>query len=230
MKQTGSQAGSQQRTDIQSNISANRQPRRDVTAELMDRLESRVINAAKQAETKAKQKRLIARWHHKAGTPETHEHIEVIPSRKRQNPLQRLYLRGAITLDDLAAAEQIQSVMETLSRAASIRIGSLEMRVDCSASSRNVLVEYLARVRLEVAYSLWRKSLPRPAGLVLQMVCSNLPYTSVAKHYHTDPRTARKTLISALRDWQQIWHDTCKSLDRDDVENVYARLGGGTLR
>jgi hypothetical protein len=178
--QMKSQAASQPRANTPTNTPVNRQPRRDVTVELMTRLESRVINAAKEAESKAKQKRLIARWHHKAGTPETHEHIEVIPSRRRQNPLQRLYLRGAINLDDLAAAEQIQSVMETLSRAASIRIGSLEMRVDCSASSRDVLVEYLSRIRLEVAYSLWRKSLPRPAGLVLQMVCSNLPYTTVA--------------------------------------------------
>jgi hypothetical protein len=106
----------------------------------------------------------------------------------------------------------------------------MQMRIDCSASSRNVLVESLYHVRLEVAYSLWRKSLPQPAGLVLQMICSTYSYSAVAKQYNMHFRHARKALMTALRQWQGIWYDTCKSVDRDDVERVYTRLGVGTLR
>ncbi len=213
-----------------ADIPTGRKPQRDVTAELIATLENRVIKAVEEAESKAKRDRLVARWHHKAGTPETHQNIEIIPSRRRQHPLERMYQQGTITLEDLAASQQIQSVVETLSRAASIRLGSLEMRVDYSASARDVLVESLARIRLEVTYSLWRKALPQPAGLILQMICSTYSYVAAAKHYSVDFRTARKLLITSLRDWQSIWADTCKTLDREDVNYVYARLGAGALR
>jgi hypothetical protein len=206
----------------------DRKPQHGVTDELISRLERRWEAEKKQQDQKIAQDALQVRWAHKAGTPETHERIEIIPSRRRQHPLERMHQQGKVSDDEMNAAWDIQNVREMLDRAMSISSASLEARVDCSGSARDALVESLGRVRIEVTYSLWRRQLTHPA-MILQMICSNLSYAAVAKHYAIDFRKVRKMLISALRLWNSIRLDVKRTLKSDDVREVYGKLGQGTL-
>jgi hypothetical protein len=202
----------------------DRKPQRDVTEKIMKSLE-RVSKTENQRQNKKLiHEAMLARWSHKSGTPETLEQIEIVPSRRRQHPLERMHQMGKISDDEINAAWEIQRVREILDRETSISSASLEARIDFSGSARNALIESLGRIRLEVAYTIWRKRLVWPA-LVLQMIYSNMPYTTVAKRFRTDPRKARRFLLTALRDWIGVRIDVEREIDREAVETVYAKLG-----
>ncbi|WP_422057339.1 hypothetical protein [Sphingomonas sp.] len=191
-------------------------------------LKKRYGPAMRAAEAEARAA-LEAKWSHKQGAPETLERIDRVPEHRRQSPLSRMAKLGKIDAEDLAAAEEIASVVEMIERSVSVRSGSLEARVDCSGSARDQLVESLGRIRLEVAYRAWRNSIPNPKRLIIDMVLTNTPYVRLAKEHGLHWRTARKRLISALRMWPSFKLLARHTVKRDDVEDAYARLGEGTL-
>lgn len=183
--------------------------------------------AAAKAELRAAE--LAERFGHKPGTPETYAALEAIPTNRRQSPITRMYEAGAINDEQLRAAEEIATVAEMIERTVSVRGASLEARVDNAGAGRDVLIESLARVRLEVAYSSWRDRLPTPKRMVLDMVITNRPLVATARVYGVPWRKARAALIHALDRWTDIKEHVWNRIDEEDVRSIYARIGCGSL-
>lgn len=203
---------------------------RDLTDEDFARLERKWAAAKRRAEAEVEREALLERWSHKnEGTPETHERISAIPERRRQWPLDRMHAAGKISDGEHLAACEIADVIEMIERQVGVRCASLEARVDYSGSARDQLLESIGRIRLEVAYRMWRRTLPKPPRLILDMITSTQSYVGIARAYRTPWRRARTMLISALRRWEEIrevvWHD----VQRGHVEWIYERLGEGQL-
>lgn len=202
-------------------------PPRDERPDANDRLAA-ALQRREQAEQQ--HEAMIARWRHKSeGTPETHEKANALPERRRQSPLHRMERLGKISADERAAAEEIAGVAERIRRAGSIRSVSLETRIDFANSGRDQLVESLGRIRLEVAYRAWREAIPQPRTMVLDMILTDQSFVRLAHTHGMQWRTARKRLITALRMWPEMTAAARRSVDREDVETVYARLGAGEL-
>ncbi len=198
-------------------------PRRSEKPDANERLS---LALQRREEADARREAMIERWRHKAeGTPETHEKIAAVPDRQRQSPLHRMERLGKISAEERAAAEQIAGVIERIGRAAAIRSVSLETRVDHAGSGRDHLVESLARVRLEVAYRAWRDAIPEPKAMVLDMVTSNRSFVEQAHKYGLQWRTARKRLMTALRLWPGMMAAARREVGRDDVDEIYRRIG-----
>jgi len=198
-------------------------------------------HAAALREAEAEMARATAqeRWSHKwEGTPETHEKFSQAPdrvSRFGHSAIHRMHALGKITAEELAAAEEIAMVVEMIERDVSMGTGSFAIlsemlvRVDCSGSARDQLVESLGRIRLELAYRAWRKCVPQPRRMIIDMVTTNVPYVRLAAEYGMHWRTARKRLITALRMWPEFKDFARASVGRADVGEAYERLGEGTL-
>lgn len=211
----------------------DRKPQREISdeefAKLAGRLEKRETNRQIEARSRVEVAALNARWSHKQGTPETLERIESVPSRRRQSPLMRMYQNGKISLEELAAAEQIADVIEMRERAVAPKTAMLEARVDCSGAGKDVLVEGLRRIRYEVAFSIWRDKIPVPKRMIMDMIQTNQSYTQQAQKYGLNWRTARKRLLTSLQLWIQLIEETQKNVSVRDVYEIYDKIGGGTL-
>jgi hypothetical protein len=174
--------------------------------------------------------RLSKKWSYKnEGTPETHEHVDQIPTRRREWPLHRMFVLGKVSADEKAAGEQIAAIYEMIQRDVSVRSSSIEARVDNSGSARDVLIESLGRIRMEVAYRAWRSAIPKPAGMILAMITTNQSYVAVAKRYRLNFKTARKRLLSALRMWPEFRILAKYQAEEADVNEIYSKLGEGVL-
>lgn len=215
--------------DAATNPKPDRIMPREVTDELVERLERRQAKIDEQLARRIEADTLNSKWSHKQGTPETLERINRVPRRQRQSPLVRMYHAGKISIDELAAAEQIVSVIEMIQRAVSPKTSNLEARVDCSGAAKDVLVEGLNRIRMETAYRLWRDQLPEPRQMILEMIQTNQPYTEQARKFRVNWRTARKRLITSLQNWIFIFEETQKSVSAADVLDIYWKLGEGVL-
>lgn len=215
--------------DDQPKPKRDRIPPREVTPELIERLERRQAKLDEQLAKRLDADALNAKWSHKQGTPETLERINRIPRRQRQSPLVRMYHSGKISIDELAAAEQIASVIEMIQRAVAPKTSNLEARVDCSGAAKDVLAEGLNRIRMETAYRLWRDQLPVPRQMILEMIQTNQPYTQTARKFGVNWRTARKRLITSLQNWMVIFEDVQKNVSAADVLDIYWKLGEGVL-
>jgi hypothetical protein len=183
----------------------------------------------REAEKEMERERLNERWGHKAGAPETYEHIERVPSHRRQSPLARMARMGKISADELAAAHEIAAMVESIERAVNIGCASLEARVDYAGSAKDALIESLGRIRAEVAYRTWRKAIPQPKRMIIDMVLTNTPYTALAVQHGVTWRTARKRLITALRLWPSCKLEARHEVGKDEVLEAYQRLGEGVL-
>ena len=172
---------------------------------------------------------LLDRYGHRRGTPETLAKHEAIPARQREGALARMAMLGKVTIDELAAAQEIIDIAEMIERGVSVRSASLEARVDGSGSGRDVLVEGLGRIRAEVAYTAWRQHIPMPRAMILDMIVRDKPYVAAARAYNLNYRTARKRLISSLRLWMELKDAAYRDVTDDAVQAVYARLGEGAL-
>lgn len=156
------------------------------------------------------------------GTPETRAKA----ARVRQGSLARLYEAGHLTIDQLAASQEIRSVAERIARDVSIGSFSLETRVDESRHG-GAFFEKLGAVRAEVAYTRWRKELAqskRGTEPVLAMIVGDEACRSVARRLGMRDTTARKLLSSALDRWADIIGDTCKMIDQADLLAMQAGL------
>ena len=162
------------------------------------------------------------RWSHKnEGTPETHEHA----SKVSLGSLSRLYMSGRITIDQLAWAVEIATVAEYIERDVAIRIVSYEPRIDNQASSRDVLVESIIRVRQEVAYGYWRKRIPEPKRAVLDMLIGHVKsLTAVASAYSISRRRVRRLLISAIDLWPDAMDFAQDQIDVGELAAAHAGL------
>lgn len=170
------------------------------------------------AELRAASCRLIDadRFNHKnEGTFQTHANA----SRTRQGPLARLFEAGHISRDELAWATEIAMAAEAIERDVAVRVVSYEMRIDCSASGRNEVAESIMAVRMQVAYGHWRRWLPDPKRMILDMIVGDpKAFSTIAKEYGVHKRRTRALLISCL----QMWPD---ALEAAEVEIEAAQAG-----
>lgn len=165
---------------------------------------------------------IVERWSHKnEGTPQTHEHA----ARTHQGALAGLHARGVITAEQLGWAVEIASVAEAIERDVAMTIVSYEPRIDNSASARNVLVEGLMKARRELAYSRWRKMLPMPKRLVLDMLVGEpIGYATAARRYGVHYRKVKKYLLRAIDRWPECMDWAENQLDREELERARDRL------
>lgn len=157
------------------------------------------------------------------GTPETRAKAAKV----HQGSLARLYERGHITIEQLAASQQIRGVAERLGRDVAIGTVSLETRVDQSRSGTGAFFEALGAVRAEVAYKRWCAWLAGTrtgAAPVLAMVVDDLAATSAGKRWFMRPATARKALSAALDKWADIIGAVCREIEEPDLLAMQAGL------
>lgn len=138
--------------------------------------------------------------------------------RKSQSPWLRMVEAGQIAPEIFAAAQSIAYVHERISRAGGLKSGSLQARVDQCRNNGDLLIERLADVHDEIAYSAWRNRLPMPRRMFLDMVLSDAPLSSTAKKYRMGWRKARKLLITHLEKYLEIREKVGRSIKPEDLE------------
>ena len=157
------------------------------------------------------------------GTPETAAKARKV----HQGSLSRAYEAGHITIEQLAAAQQIRGVAERIGREVGFGTSSMETRVDQSRSGTGAFFEALGAVRAEVAYRRWCEALKATkAGLspIAAMVVDELSVTAAAKHWGMRTATARKALSAALDLWGDIVGQAVKEIDEADLLAAHAGL------
>lgn len=144
--------------------------------------------------------------------------------RKRStSSLSRLAIRGAISSDQLAAAQEIAQIAQGIGRDVGYASGSIEARVDCGSSRRAYGSETLYRVQIEQAYNAWRAKLIYPRGLVLDMICEDHQLAAIARRYNRSWVKAMLILKDALDEWPLCKRDAFDGIDQSDVDRANAR-------
>lgn len=148
---------------------------------------------------------------------------------REQSPFGQLYDRGQITKEQYEAAVDIACAVERVQRSVSVRGASLEARVDCSGSASGLLVERLSVAKLEITYSLWRRRLPMPRQMIIDMII--LPGSLFAKCriYRMGWPKARKRLLDALDRWIELREKVAREVDEEDLRAAHLRLGEGAI-
>lgn len=159
------------------------------------------------------------------GTPETHAQA----SRKRQGALARLYASGAISVDQLGAAEEIAAVAERICSDVTVQTVSLETRVDNGGGRDGAFFEALGQVRREVAYGQWRASLPGicdgvSVAVVLDMIVGDVGVSVAARVHHVHVRRARRLLGEALDLWPGFYWNAVREVDEATLMAAHAGL------
>lgn len=144
--------------------------------------------------------------------------------RKSISSLVRMHTSGALSNEQYEAALRIARVAENIERAASVRCASLEARVDCSRGGRDTLIERLSQVRDEVAYSRWRRRIPLPRRMILDMVLADRPLAVTARKHGVRWEKARERFFAALDLWIRLRDDAVKQVDEEDVIRAQARI------
>lgn len=139
-------------------------------------------------------------------------------------PLLALFDRGAITQEQLKAAEEIAGVVEMRGRAVSVQCASLEARVDNGGPSTDILAERIGRVRLELSYSRWRDRLPHPKLMILEMLLKQCPLKHTAARYRMGWPRAKARLVRALESWIEIRLDMNRRVDQRDLDYAHLRI------
>lgn len=148
--------------------------------------------------------------------------------RQRQSPLVRMFKLGKISMDDLEAARQIAAIVEMIESDVMPGTSNFEMPVDNAGAGRNALVEGLMRVRLEVAYRAWSKTLPAPRRMIVDLIVyDNVSYVRTAARYRLHWRTARKRLLTALRIWHGFVAVARSEIDRERLDAIHETIERG---
>ena len=162
----------------------------------------------------------------------THVETNTKAATKRNNlitALDRMFEDGQLTAEQYQAAGEIQLMCETIQRQVGIRGASLKARVDNEGANRDALIESLGRVRLEVLYSRWRDQLPVPKQMYLDIIVTGHPLKGTSRSHGQPWRKVRKRMIDALDRWNALRERVWSSIERQEVESIYWRLGCGTL-
>lgn len=148
---------------------------------------------------------------------------------RQQSSLILMRDNGTIDDDQYASAIEIAQVIEGIERAVSVRGASLEARVDNAGAGCDVLVERLSRVRLEMSYSEWRRSLPMPRRMILDMLIADRALKVTARTYGMGWPRAKGMLLRSLNYWPLVKDRVWARIDERDVEARYLRIGGGVV-
>lgn len=159
-------------------------------------------------------------WKGIAGTPETLERA----SRTNQGSLARLCRDGTITANQLAAAEQIRQIAETIRASVALPIASWETRVDSGFRPELQFFEALGKVRGEMAYTRWRSAVDGPLSMLLDMIVGDEGYSVVAVRYRMGPQRAKRLLIDALDLWWKLRGEVNREVDPATLVAAHAGL------
>lgn len=156
---------------------------------------------------------LRERWSHKAvGTPETWEQ-----DGKHTDVLVQMEKNGTITKEQVEHAAQIANVHRSIEADVGVKVASLEARVDSSRRG-GAVAERIHRVRMHHAYTIWRRTLPLPREMTLDMIVGEDGYTVVAKRYRVHNRKAKRLLIAALDRWPLCVASAFSAIDQETVD------------
>lgn len=142
---------------------------------------------------------------------------------RQQSSLRKLLDDGQLTEDQFYAAGAIAHVAEMIERNVAVRCASLEARVDCSGSARNILLERLGQVRAEAVYTKWRTSIAMPRRMVVDMVLEDRSLFTTARVHGVGWPRAKRLLRDALDHWNDLWERALKEIDQDDLDWAHAR-------
>jgi hypothetical protein len=156
-------------------------------------------------------------------------HVETMTvanaKRNRQaSSLARMLNDSQLTEDQYGAALRIADVAESIGRAVSVRSASLEARVDNSGSARDIIVEHLMQVRIQVVYTRWRNLIPIPRRMILDMIVTDRALKATARAYRFGWPKAKRMLINSLDLWLELEERVARDVDDRDVEAIYNRL------
>lgn len=155
---------------------------------------------------------------HGRGTPETNANREI----HHHDCLLQLERNGTIDKEQLEWAAEIANVHRSIESDVAIKIASFETRVD--QSKRGPLIaEGVYRVRMHVAYTIWRSQLPAPKQLVLDMIVGDaIGYTVAARRHRVHNRKAKAQLLAALNRWPDCVSCAFRSVSKDEVDRANA--------
>lgn len=142
---------------------------------------------------------------------------------RQYSALSDMHSRGQITDDQFFAAQQIARVAEMIQRNASVQCASLEARVDYAGSAKDILVERLGFVRMEVAYSKWRTSIAMPRRMILDMVLEDRNLFVTARVYRVGWPKAKRLLREALDLWCELLWQARREIEQDDLDKAHMR-------
>ncbi len=155
-------------------------------------------------------------------------HIETgtrAPTYRRRSisSLVRMHKTGRIDNAQYEAAIRIARVAEKMERDVGIR-GSSVARVDCSSTARDALVEHLSQVRDEATYSRWRRLIPLPRRMILDMVLVDRPLATTARIHGVRWEKARRQFLDALDLWCDLRKRVSREIDEHDLMIAHARI------
>lgn len=143
---------------------------------------------------------------------------------RQQSSLRKMLDDGQLTEDQFWAAQEIAHVAEHLQRGVGVRSASLEARVDCSGSSRDMLIEKLGYVRAEATYSRWRTSIAIPRRMIVDMVLADRALFATARTYHVGWPRAKRLLQNALDRWNELREQSIRSIGQNDLDKATLRV------
>lgn len=177
--------------------------------------------AAEERALRLEQIEIAERWGHRQGTARTHARAH---RSAREGALARLYVSGAISADDLGAAEEIAAVIERMGSALGVRTMSMETRVDGGGGGAGVFYEALGQVLGEVAFRRWRAALGADIAPIEAMIVGDVGLVDAAKRYRIGVRRLKKRLVEALEQWPRVFRQTMDEIDRETLGEAHARL------
>lgn len=157
---------------------------------------------------------------HKQGTAATH----AAALQRREGALARLYMSGAIDIDELGAAEEIAAAAELLSADVRVRTMSLETRIDHGGRGDGAFWEALGQVRREMAYRAWRVELGSAAAIIEDIVLRDIGLVEAASMHRVGVRRLRKLLVEALALWTRLARETAKQVGEEELAAMHAAV------
>lgn len=138
--------------------------------------------------------------------------------------LVRLHENGHLSDEQFLAAQHIARVIRSIESEVSVRGASLEARVDNSNSSRDILIEHIQFVRDEVAYTNWRKKIPFPKRMVIDMISTEKSLAAIARKYRKSWVKARVILTDSLDIWITERDRVSDKVDEQDMLAAHYRI------
>lgn len=138
--------------------------------------------------------------------------------------LVRMHENGQIDDGQFIAAQTIVIVAEKAGNDVGVRGASLEARVDNSGGNRDLIIEHIQSVRDEIAYNKWRRTLPMPRRLILDMLLVNRPLAATARKYKMGWPRARKLFVQSLDRFIDIRERVAEQVDEQDLDAAHKRL------
>lgn len=166
---------------------------------------------------------------------ETVMHVETgtrVETKRRRglSSLVRMHQTGRLDNAQYEAALRIARVAERIESSVGVRCSNAEARVDCSSAGRNVLFERLSQVRDEAAYARWRRLIPLPRRMILDMILVDRPLSTTARIHGKRWETrngikgACDLFIAALDLWIMLRERVGREIDERELLAIHARI------